>query len=116
MNAAADPQPLERAKAKAGIAIARYPAPPRGRGQGAAREYHEYKAEFTEDLEAILPMALVGAAIMAGCYELPPQNGLCYIAAVAPFARAAVRLEKSCVPFVGSKYVYPVPPPSAAPT
>jgi hypothetical protein len=42
----------------------------------------EYEAEFTEDLEAFLPGALVDNAVKVGRHELPPVEGLAYRASV----------------------------------
>ncbi len=44
----------------------------------------EYEAEFAEDLEAFLPGAWIDAAVMPGRYELPPRDGVKYVAAVDP--------------------------------
>jgi hypothetical protein len=44
----------------------------------------EYLAEFAEDLEAFLPGAWVDAAVVPGRHELPPREGVQYVAAVDP--------------------------------
>ena len=44
----------------------------------------EYEAEFAEDLEAFLPGAWVDDAVMGGRHELPPRDGVEYVAAVDP--------------------------------
>jgi hypothetical protein len=49
-----------------------------------SRFAREYEAEFAEDVDAFLPVAWVDGAVMTGRRELPPQNGLRYMAAVDP--------------------------------
>lgn len=44
----------------------------------------EYLAEFAEDLEAFLPSAWVDQAVVPGRHELPPRDGVEYVAAVDP--------------------------------
>lgn len=44
----------------------------------------EYEAEFAEDLEAFLPGAWVDQAVVPGRHELPPREGVSYVAAVDP--------------------------------
>lgn len=44
----------------------------------------EYEAEFCEDLDAFLPPAWVDAAVIPGRHELPPREGVTYVAAVDP--------------------------------
>jgi hypothetical protein len=44
----------------------------------------EYEAEFAEDLAAFLPSAWVEAAVVPERHELPPLEGMTYIAAVDP--------------------------------
>lgn len=44
----------------------------------------EYEAEFAEDLEAFLPSAWVDDAVVPGRHELPPRDGVNYVAAVDP--------------------------------
>jgi len=44
----------------------------------------EYLAEFAEDLEAFLPSAWIDAAVVPGRFELLPQPGVRYVAAVDP--------------------------------
>ncbi len=44
----------------------------------------EYEAEFAEDLESFLPGAWVDQAVVPGRYELPPRDGIKYVAAVDP--------------------------------
>jgi hypothetical protein len=44
----------------------------------------EYEAEFAEDLEAFLPGAWVDQAVVPGRHELPPREGVRYVAAVDP--------------------------------
>lgn len=44
----------------------------------------EYEAEFAEDLEAFLPSAWVEHAVVPGRHELPPRDGVSYVAAVDP--------------------------------
>jgi len=46
-----------------------------------SRFAREYEAEFADDLETFLPSAWIESAIQTGRYELPPQNGVRYIAA-----------------------------------
>jgi hypothetical protein len=48
------------------------------------RAAREYEAEFAEDQEAFLPAAWVEQAVMRGRYELPPREGVRYVAAVDP--------------------------------
>jgi hypothetical protein len=49
-----------------------------------SRFAREYEAEFAEDVDAFLPVAWVDGAVMVDRRELPPQDGLRYIAAVDP--------------------------------
>jgi hypothetical protein len=49
-----------------------------------SRFAREFEGEFAEDVDAFLPVAWVDGAVMAGRHELPPQNGLRYVAAVDP--------------------------------
>ena len=65
-----------------------------------SRFAREYEAEFAEDLEAFLPSAWVDDAMVNGRHELPPQEGIRYVAAVDPsgggpdnFAVAIVHIE-----------------------
>ncbi len=44
----------------------------------------EYEAEFAEDLESFLPGAWVDTAVVPGRHELPPRDGVRYVAAVDP--------------------------------
>ena len=44
----------------------------------------EYMAEFLEDVDVFLPAAWVDAAVVAGRHELPPRDGVRYVAAVDP--------------------------------
>lgn len=44
----------------------------------------EYEAEFAEDLESFLPTTWVERAVVPGRHELPPLNGVQYVAAVDP--------------------------------
>jgi hypothetical protein len=44
----------------------------------------EYEGEFAEDLEAFLPSAWVDQAVVAGRHELPPREGVGYVAACDP--------------------------------
>ena len=44
----------------------------------------EYEAEFVDDVAAFLPAAWVDDAVIAHRYELPPQPGVRYVAAVDP--------------------------------
>ncbi len=60
----------------------------------------EYEAEFSEDLEAFLPTAWVDAAVVAGRHELPPLEGVRYVAGIdssgggpAAFTLSIVHLE-----------------------
>ena len=60
----------------------------------------EYEAEFAEDLEAFLPSAWVDSAVMTGRHELPPRDGIEYLAACHPsgggadaFTLAVVHVE-----------------------
>jgi hypothetical protein len=48
------------------------------------RYLREYEAEFAEDLEALLPSAWVEAAVVAERHELPPMDGVAYVAACDP--------------------------------
>jgi hypothetical protein len=50
----------------------------------AIRFAREYEAEFTEDVDAFLPAACVDQAVMRGRRELPPREGVRYLAAVDP--------------------------------
>ena len=49
-----------------------------------SRFAREYEAEFTEDVDAFLPVAWVDEAVMRGRHELPPRDDLRYVAAVDP--------------------------------
>lgn len=49
-----------------------------------SRYAREYEAEFAEDLEAFLPSAWVDEAVVPGRHELPPVEGVIYLAAVDP--------------------------------
>jgi hypothetical protein len=49
----------------------------------------EYEAEFSEDVDTFLPAAWVEAAIARGRHELPPRDGVRYVAAVDPSGGAA---------------------------
>ncbi len=44
----------------------------------------EYEAEFAEDIDSFLPEDWVARAVVPGRYELPPQDGVTYTAAVDP--------------------------------
>jgi len=44
----------------------------------------EYEAEFAEDLEAFLPSGWVENKIVSTRYQLPPCEGINYVAAVDP--------------------------------
>ena len=44
----------------------------------------EYEGEFAEDLEAFLPSAWVDQAVQVGRHELPPREGVGYVAACDP--------------------------------
>lgn len=48
------------------------------------RFVREYEAEFAEDLESFLPSAWVDQAVVSGRHELPPRDGVRYVAAVDP--------------------------------
>lgn len=48
------------------------------------RYAREYEAEFQDDLSAFLPGAWVEAAVQSGRYELPPVDGVSYLAAADP--------------------------------
>jgi hypothetical protein len=67
-----------------------------------SRFAREYEGEFAEDLEAFLPAAWVDQAVMTGRHELPPRDGVRYVAAVDPsgggpdaFTMAVVHAEGS---------------------
>jgi hypothetical protein len=49
-----------------------------------SRFAREYEAEFADDLEAFLPSAWVDQAVIPGRHELPPRDGIRYVAAVDP--------------------------------
>lgn len=66
------------------------------------RYAREYEAEFAEDLEAFLPSAWIEGAIVSGCYQIPPQDRVSYLAACDPsgggrdaFTLAIVHLEQA---------------------
>ena len=56
----------------------------RERRLDSSRYLREYEAEFGEDLEAFLPVEWIESAVRSGRYELPPQDGARYRAAVDP--------------------------------
>ena len=56
----------------------------RERRLDSSRFMREYEAEFGEDLEAFLPVDWIESAVRSGRYELPPQDGARYRAAVDP--------------------------------
>ena len=49
-----------------------------------SRFAREYEAEFSEDVDAFLPVAWIDGSLMADRHELPPQSELRYVAAVDP--------------------------------
>lgn len=57
----------------------------------------EYEADFAEDVDAFLPAAWVEGAIVAGRHELPPREGLRYVAAVDPSGGGADAFTLSIV-------------------
>jgi hypothetical protein len=57
----------------------------------------EYEAEFAEDLEAFLPSAWVDQAVIPGRHELPPREGVRYVAAVDPSGGGADAFTLSIV-------------------
>jgi hypothetical protein len=54
----------------------------RERALDPSRYAREYEAEFAEDLDAFLPAAWVEAAVVVGRHELPPVDGVVYVAAI----------------------------------
>lgn len=57
----------------------------------------EYEAEFAEDIAAFLPSAWVDDAVVAGRHELPPREGVRYVAAVDPSGGGADAFTLSVV-------------------
>lgn len=63
----------------------------------------EYEAEFAEDLEAFLPSAWVDEAVVTGRHELPPQDGIRYMAAVDPSGGGDDAMTLSIVHWEGAR-------------
>jgi hypothetical protein len=77
----------------------------RDRRKDAARSAREYDALFSDDIENFLAAAWIESAVVDGRHELPPAEGVRYLAAVDPTGGGADTFTLAIIHLEGRRFV-----------